>query len=87
MILTKELAKKYIGKYVDSYRRNEVHRGMFPKQIVQLSDESLYLRNPIGVYTRIEDEGFNSLDIDYIFDCVRVFKRLDETEIKDDTKI
>lgn len=86
MILTKEIAKKYIGKYVDSYRRNENHRGMFPKRIVEING-ILYLRNPIGVYTKIEDDGFNILDIDYIFDTVKVFKDISNSEVKDDTKI
>lgn len=56
---------------------------MFPKRIVELSDGRLYLRNPIGVYTKIEED----LDIDYIFKPIKVLEFLSETEVNDDTKI
>lgn len=83
MILTKDLAKKHLGCYVDRYRRNDVINGMFPKRIVELSDGRLYLRNPIGVYTKIEED----LDIDYIFKPIKVLEFLSETEVDDDTEI
>ena len=86
MILTKEIARQYIGSYVDSYNRHNVHRGLFPKRIVEMKGV-LYLRDPLGVYTRIEDSGFNALDIDYILDTVKVFNNISDTEVIDDTKI
>lgn len=62
MILTKELAEKNIGKFIDCHKRI---LGYYPKQIIENSIGEIVLKDPLGVCTMIET-GFNATHYDFI---------------------
>ncbi|MCD7863605.1 MAG: hypothetical protein LUG61_08920 [Lachnospiraceae bacterium] len=69
MILTKEVAEKNVGKYIDCYKRLN---GYYPKQIIRLKNDSdtLAVKDIAGVCEKIEECRFNGQYYDYIFDMV-----------------
>lgn len=66
MKLAAETAKRYVGKYIDRYRR---FFGAYPMQIVEGSNGDLFLIDRVGVRMPIpeNDDDFNCQDYDYIF--------------------
>lgn len=71
MILTNDIARKNIGRYIDLKKRMF---GYYPKQIIEYPDGTLGLKDPQGVCSPIEDKGFNVFHYDYF---------VDEDEIKE----
>ncbi|MCD8198229.1 MAG: hypothetical protein LUE24_13875 [Lachnospiraceae bacterium] len=72
MILTKEVAEKNVGRYIDCYKRLW---GNYPMQIIRLKNDSgtLAVEDTAGVCMKVEDP-LNDRYYDYIFDMVEVAK-------------
>lgn len=70
--LTKDFARKNIGKYIDCFSR--FGRGEYPLQIVEFPDGELgYKRVASGVCSPIDEEsGINKVCYDYVFDYLEV---------------
>lgn len=67
MILTKDIAKKHVGKYIDSYKRLFGH---YPMKIIVLPDGVIGLKDATDTITRIEDTGSNVRHYDYMFSMI-----------------
>lgn len=62
MILTNDIARENVGRYIDVKKR---FFGYYPKKIIELPSGELALKDPQGVCSQIEDTGFNVVHYDF----------------------